>query len=177
MLLSSQWECRNVLLEKWKFDAGIDELVDCGQCGVILSCKEAFGGHLKSFHFALVVSNVGCEMCILVAFLSVSLFNILLRGACELKQVFASLFRIKSKKVTFPASFSGMRQEYLSSGLFIQNQTNQIKQSIMGCPGQYILPLKNLSGCWIQFVKLKCWQILWISLDISWGLINGLING
>ena len=61
--------------------------MQCGQCGVISRCKETFGGHLKSFHFALVVSNVSCEMCILVAFLSVSLVNILLRGACELKQV------------------------------------------------------------------------------------------
>ena len=35
------------------FDARNDELVDCGQCGVISRCKETFGGHLKSFHFAL----------------------------------------------------------------------------------------------------------------------------
>ena len=54
---------------------------------MISRCKETFGGHLKGVYFALVVSNVSCEMCILVAFLSVSLFNILLRGACELKQV------------------------------------------------------------------------------------------
>ena len=30
-----------------------DELVECGQCGVILRCNKTFGGHI--FHFALVV--------------------------------------------------------------------------------------------------------------------------
>ena len=30
-----------------------DELVECGQCGVILRCNKTFGGHI--FHFTLVV--------------------------------------------------------------------------------------------------------------------------
>ena len=76
MVRSSQRECRNVL-EKWKFDTSIDVLVELGQCGVISSCKETFGGHLKRIHFAVVITDVSCEMCIFVGYLSVPLLNII----------------------------------------------------------------------------------------------------
>ena len=60
--------------------------MDCGKCGVVSGCYETLGGHFKTFHFAFVVCDVRCEMCIFVTFLCVPIFDVLLGGACELKQ-------------------------------------------------------------------------------------------
>ena len=109
MVRSSQWECRNVLLEKCKFDAWVYVLVDLGQCGVISSCKETFGGHLKRIHFAVVITDVSCEMCIFVGFLSVPLLNILLRGTWELKQVDGFFLVVQNHYVWFQGGNTKLR--------------------------------------------------------------------
>ena len=78
---------RDVLLEKLEFYVWVDVLVECGQCGVVSWCDEALRGHLESVHLALVVGDVSREVCIFVSLLCVSLFNVVLRGTCELKEV------------------------------------------------------------------------------------------